>query len=92
MKHITIIVCVPVAMPSRHVPGSIQRQCSECRCGVWVAPSTIRDMPDQQGELQILCIACASAEILEAKRTGSPIDRVPITENQKLDLAAMRKP
>lgn len=90
MKHVTLVVCAPTSMPGPGIPGSRQTQCSKCERGVWLSPSSIRDMPDQQGEIHIVCIPCANADILKSIKDGDPIDFVPTTENQKRDLRAAR--
>lgn len=89
MKHVTLIVCVPTSINTEIIPGSTQRQCEECKCGIWLAPSSIRDMPDQQGGISLRCVACAVQTLNAAKAKGIPCDTVPVTENQKADLAAM---
>lgn len=63
-------------------------QCSACHCGIWVSPSTIKDMPDQLGEVVLLCEQCNTAEIEQAITEGSPVDVVPLSKGQRAELDA----
>lgn len=90
MKHITLVVCTPTSMLGDVIPGSKQRQCKACGCGVWVSPSSIKDIPSLQGEIELRCVKCSLATVKKAKRDGNPVDYVPITAAQQSDLATFR--
>lgn len=71
-----VIVCAPISRVPMPAPGSLRKECSECKEPVWVGPETLI----QAGRGAVLCcIGCAlrlSAESDEPAKMMPPSELV----------------
>lgn len=77
----TLIICMRVSQMTRPVEGAVQRQCFSCQGGVWVSPSTIRDIPGMPGKVKLQCGDCAIPVMIREKAT-----LIPPTAGQREEL------
>lgn len=80
MSEETIIVCMPVSKQARPIFGSVQRQCASCSCGIWVSPSTHRNMPSMPGSIRLQCGDCAIPVIIREDAKVMPIEQNQVAE------------
>lgn len=56
-----IVLCMPVAVCSDPVHGSKQANCTRCLTPVWVAPTSLKLM--EQEEIEVQCLPCGMKNI-----------------------------
>jgi hypothetical protein len=82
---LTIIVCARTETLARPIQGSLQRQCEECGCGIWVSPSAVANIPTLPGKtVRLQCGRCAIPVII----TDPNPEFLPLQPNQIAELVS----
>lgn|GEM_PF-2093709 len=76
-----ILIAMPVDYPGYVVPGSFQHQCQNCRCAVWVAPSSWLMMREHPG-MEVYCWDCA---FIKMKKDPGEIMEVTPAQRQEVE-------
>ena len=84
-KEPTALVAMPVDYPGYVVPGSLQCQCQNCGCAVWVAPSSWLIMHEHP-EMEVYCWDCAFD-----KMKKEPGEIIELTPAQRQEIEEWRK-
>ena len=67
-----ILICQPAEPDAAVVPGSVQRDCTQCGTKVWMAPSGQKQVDKESAT--IICLPCGLAMM---KKVPGPVKITP---------------